>query len=85
MSMREVDVYGMAYQAAGIDVQEPDVIYSGSGYCITRDEDGHIWFEDNNNRDELARAPKNPEYIKWDESRGWIYKNGRDLPWKEAE
>ena len=30
---------------------------------------------------ELSREIKNPGYIKYDENRGWIYKNGRELPW----
>ena len=56
--------------------------YEGDGYWITRDEEGRVWFEDNMARAELARVPNAPDYIKYDEFRGWIFKNGRELPWK---
>ena len=56
-------------------------IYTGNGYYITQDENGVYYFEDNNDVCELSHEIKNPGYIKYDENRGWIYKNGRELPW----
>lgn len=62
-------------------MEEMKKIYTGNGYCITQDENGVYYFEDNNEACELAHEIKNPGYIKYDENRGWIYKNGRELPW----
>lgn len=78
---RELDYMETAYASAGILVEKNDVIYDGNGYSITRDSDGRIYFEDNNDICELSHEIKNPGYIKYDENRGWIYKNGRELPW----
>lgn len=76
------DSYGFA-----IDGQAyPEALYSCEDFAITRDEDGRIWFSDPDSRIgdvELRKPIKNPDYIKWDDVRGWIYKNGKDLPWKE--
>ena len=78
---REFDYMATAYASAGILVENNEVIYDGDGYFITRDSDGRIYFEDNNEVCELSHEIKNPGYIKYDEYRGWIYKNGRELPW----
>lgn len=78
---REFDCMATAYASAGILVENNEVIYDGDGYFITRDSDGRIYLEDNNEVCELSREIKNPGYIKYDENRGWIYKNGRELPW----
>lgn len=80
-SKREVDYMAAAYEAAGIPVDSPNVIYRGNGYTIVQMSDGKFYFEDTTDSYELIHEIKNPAYIKWDESRGWVYKNGRDLPW----
>lgn len=82
-SKRANEIYAAAYEAIGVEIPEYTVLYQGDGYTIFRKKDGSIWFEDNNDQVELRSELKHPDYIKWDDSRGWIYKNGRDLPWKE--
>ena len=59
-----------------------EMIYQGSGYWIERDEDGWIYFSDEQTcQAELAHPLNDYSYIKYDENKGWIYKNGRELPW----
>ena len=59
-----------------------EMIYQGGGYWIERDEDGRIYFSDEQTfQAELAHHLNDYSYIKYDENKGWIYKNGRELPW----
>ena len=59
-------------------------IYDGNGYWIEQDEDGCVYFIDEQTyRAELAHSLNDYSYIKYDENKGWCYKNGRELPWKE--
>ena len=59
-------------------------IYDGNGYWIEQDEDGCVYFSDEQTyRAELAHSLNDYSYIKYDENKGWSYKNGRELPWKE--
>lgn len=64
---------------------ESSTVYSdwnnGSGYYIECDANGIYYFCDAASRAPLQHALKNPDYVKWDENKGWIYKNGRELPW----
>lgn len=56
-------------------------IYNGNGYSISKDDAGHFFFTDDNGSYALSRGIKHPEYIRYDENKGWCYKNGKDLPW----
>ena len=59
-------------------------IYDGNGYWIEQDEDGCVYFSDEQTyRAELAHSLNDYSYIKYDENKGWCYKNGRELRWKE--
>ena len=59
-------------------------IYDGNGYWIEQDEDGCVYFSDEQTyRAELAHSLNDYSYIKYDENKGWCYKNGRELPWNE--
>ena len=59
-------------------------IYDGNGYWIEQDEDGCVYFSDEQTyRAELAHSLNDYSYIKYDENKGWCYKNGRELHWKE--
>lgn len=59
-------------------------IYDGNGYWIEQDEDGCVYFSDEQTyRAELAHSLNDYSYIKYGENKGWCYKNGRELPWKE--
>lgn len=59
-------------------------IYEGSGYWIEQDDDGRVYFSDEQTyQAELAHPLNDYSYIKYDENMGWCYKNGRELPWKE--
>lgn len=56
-------------------------IYEGNGYWITLDEDETYYFEDDNETCPLKHKLNDPSYIKFDENKGWCYKNGKELPW----
>lgn len=58
-----------------------NIIYNGDGYYITRGDDGVFYFEDDNSVCPLNHEIRNPGYIKFDENKGWCYKNGKELPW----
>ena len=60
------------------------IIYNGNGYCISQ-EDGKFFFSDDNVVCELAHEIKHPEYIHFDENKGWCYKNGKQLPWADED
>lgn len=63
------------------DEDETELIYNGEGYWIEQDKDGRIYFNDNMTKAELSHPLNDYSYIKYDENKGWIYKNGRELPW----
>jgi|GEM_PF-1774284 len=46
--------------------------------CVIGTSDGKWWFADNNDTFEIPRRI-NIGYIKYDENRGYIYRNGRDV------
>ena len=55
-----------------------EMIYQGIGYWIERDEDGRIYFSDEQTcQAELAHPLNDYSYIKYDDNRGCIYKTGR--------
>lgn len=56
-------------------------IYEGNGYWIVLDEDGTYYFEDDSETCPLKHKLNDPSYIKFDENKGWCYRNGRELPW----
>lgn len=82
-SMRESDYAAAAYEAAGIDVEVPEILHDGDGYWIEQEYDGSIWFCTESDRAALAHPLNDYSYIKYDENKGWCYKNGRALPWKD--
>lgn len=63
------------------DTTDRKMVYDGGEYWIEMESNGTAWFCDENACCELTKIPRDPSYIKYDEHRGWIYKNGRDLPW----
>ena len=53
-------------------------IYEGSGYWIEQDDDGRVYFSDEQTyQAELAHPLNDYSYIKYDENMGWCYKNPR--------
>lgn len=58
-------------------------IYYGNSFFIITDEKGNYFFEDDSSICHLKHNIKNPSNIIWDEHRGWIYKNGKNLPWAD--
>lgn len=52
-------------------------------FFIITDEKGNYFFEDDSSICCLKHNIKNPSNIIWDEHRGWIYKNGKNLPWAD--
>lgn len=52
-------------------------------FFIITDEKGNYFFEDDSSICRLKHNIKNPSNIIWDEHRGWIYKNGKNLPWAD--
>ena len=63
------------------DVTDREMVYDGEGYWSEIDSNRTAWLCDENDCCELTKMPRDPSYIKYDEHRGRIYKNGRDLPW----
>lgn len=58
-------------------------VYDGGNFFIVLDENGNYYFEDNNSVCLLKHGIKHPKNIIWNEYKGWIYKNGKNLPWAE--
>ncbi|MGN0989504.1 MAG: hypothetical protein ACI4N6_04250 [Eubacteriales bacterium] len=46
--------------------------------------DGSIWFADNNDNYKLTKWI-DVFYVKFDQDRGWVYKNGKSLPWADGD
>ena len=57
-------------------------IYHGNGYDIETINETDYFSDNNTYRAKMKHKIKSPNYIKWDEQRGWIYKNGKELPWE---
>lgn len=57
-------------------------VYYGGNFFIVKDGN-NFYFEDDASVCLLKNKINNPEDIVWDECRGWIFKNGKDLPWEE--
>lgn len=57
-------------------------VYYGGSFFIVKDRN-KFYFEDDSTVCLLKNKINNPEDIVWDEHRGWIFKNGDELPWVE--
>lgn len=64
-------------------VDQRDEVYDGDGFWISRDPLKRIWFEDENTICQLSSMPEDPDDIVWNEHRGWIFRDGSELPYKD--
>lgn len=58
------------------------ILYDGRTFFIVKDGK-KFYFADDSSVCLLKNNIDNPGDIIWDEHRGWIFKNGEELPWAE--
>lgn len=73
----------LAENRSAVYQDERHTIYEGDGFWISRDPLERIWFEDENAICQLISMPEDPDDIVWNEHRGWIFRDGSELPYKD--